>query len=215
MAVATATIEEYLEAIYTMASEGDAPIGARLAERLGVSAIIIEDKIGAKRNSLFGTDVKQTQDTIKNFCNKISAGKRAQVTDDFMIIARIESLILKKGLADALKRAKAYIQAGADGIMIHSKEKEPKEILDFCKEYKKFKYRVPLVVVPSTYKQITEEQLTRAGVRIVIYANQLLRSAYPAMVKTAQLILKNGRAQEADKFCLPIKEILELIPTVE
>ncbi|OGZ33190.1 MAG: phosphoenolpyruvate mutase [Candidatus Portnoybacteria bacterium RBG_13_40_8] len=184
-------------------------------ERLGVSAVIIEDKIGAKRNSLFGTGVKQAQDTIKGFCNKISAGKRAQVTDDFMIIARIESLILKAGLKDALKRAKAYINAGADGIMIHSKEKDPKEILEFCKEYKKFKYKVPLVVVPSTYNQITEKELIKAGVRIVIYANQLLRSAYPAMVKTAKLILKHNRAHEADKFCLSIKEILELIPTIE
>lgn len=184
-------------------------------ERLGVSAVIIEDKIGAKRNSLFGTGVKQAQDTIKGFCNKISAGKRAQVTDDFMIIARIESLILKAGLTNALKRARAYINAGADGIMIHSKEKNPKEILEFCKEYKKFKYKVPLVVVPSTYSQITEKELIKAGVRIVIYANQLLRSAYPAMVKTAKLILKYSRAYEADKFCLPIKDILKLIPTIE
>lgn len=184
-------------------------------ERLGVSAVIIEDKIGAKRNSLFGTDVKQNQDTIEDFCDKISAGKRAQVTDDFMIIARIESLILKVGLKDALKRAKAYIGAGADGIMIHSKEKDPKEILDFCRKYKKIKYRVPLVVVPSTYNQITEEQLIKAGARIVIYANHLIRSAYPAMVKTAKSILKHHRSHEAGRFCLPIKEILELIPATE
>lgn len=184
-------------------------------ERLGVSAVIIEDKIGAKRNSLLGTDVKQSQDTIKNFCNKISTGKRAQVTDDFMVIARIESLILKKGLINALKRAKAYINAGADGIMIHSKEKNPKEILEFCKEYKKFEYRVALVVVPSTYSQITEKELSKAGVRIVIYANQLLRSAYPAMEKTAKMILKHNRAYEADKFCLSVKDILKLIPPIE
>lgn len=184
-------------------------------ERLGVSAVIIEDKIGAKRNSLFETDVKQTQDTIKGFCNKISAGKKAQVTDDFMIIARIESLILKAGLNDALKRAKAYIGAGADGLMIHSKEKNPREILGFCKKYKKLKYRVPLVVVPSTYNQITEEELIKAGVKIVIYANHLLRSAYPAMVKTAKSILKHHRSYEASKSCLPIKEILELIPVIE
>lgn len=181
-------------------------------ERLGVSSIIIEDKIGMKRNSLFGTDVAQTQDTIKNFCKKISAGKKAQVTEDFMIIARIESLILKKGLKDALKRAKAYIKAGADGIMIHSKEKDPKEILDFCKEYKKFENRVPLVAVPTTYSIVTEEELMKAGVNIVIYANHLLRSAYPAMVKAANSILKNHRCYEADKLCLPINEILTLIP---
>lgn len=181
-------------------------------ERLGVSAIIIEDKIGPKRNSLFGTEVEQQQDSIENFCSKISAGKKAQVTEDFMIIARIESLILKRGLDDAIKRANAYIEAGADGIMIHSKEKEPKEILDFCKEYKKLKNRVSLVVVPSTYNTITEEELQSAGVNIVIYANQLLRSAYPSMVQAAELILKNHRAYEADKTCMPIKEILNLIP---
>jgi len=181
-------------------------------ERLGVSAVIIEDKIGAKRNSLFGTDVKQTQDTIKSFSQKISAGKRAQATDEFMIIARIESLILKRGVDDAVKRAVAYIKAGADGIMIHSKDKNPREILEFCERYKKFKYRVPLVAVPTTYNKITEERLRRAGVRVVIYANHLLRSSYPAMVKTAELILKHHRAYEASKLCLPIKDILRLIP---
>jgi phosphoenolpyruvate phosphomutase len=181
-------------------------------ERLGVSAVIIEDKIGPKRNSLFGTEVEQQQDTIENFSQKISAGKKAQVKDDFMIIARIESLILKKGLKDALKRAKAYTGAGADGIMIHSKEKEPKEILDFCGEYNKFEDKVPLIVVPSTYNAITEEELIKAGVKVVIYANHLLRSAYPAMVKTAESILKNHRSKEADELCLPIKEVLTLIP---
>ena len=181
-------------------------------ERLGVSAVIIEDKIGPKRNSLFGTEVEQQQDLIENFCSKISEGKKSQVTDEFMIIARIESLILKRGLGDAIKRAFAYIEAGADGIMIHSKEKDPKEILDFCKEYRKLKNKGTLVVVPSTYNTITEEELQEAGVNIVIYANQLLRSAYPSMVQAAELILKNHRAYEADKICMPIKDILHLIP---
>ena len=182
-------------------------------ERVGVSAVIIEDKVGPKRNSLFGTDVKQTQDSIDNFAAKINAGKKAQITPHFMIIARIESLILKQGQTDALTRAKAYIKAGADAIMIHSKEKEPTEILDFCKEFTKFEERVPIVVVPSTYCQITEGELIKAGIKIVIYANHLLRSAYPNMVATARSILQNGRAKEAsDKYCMPIKEILELIP---
>ena len=181
-------------------------------ERIGVSAVIIEDKTGLKKNSLFGTDVDQTQDSIENFCKKISAGKKAQVTEDFMIIARIESLILKKGIDDAVKRAKAYIDAGVDGIMIHSKEKSPKEVLEFCRQYRKFGKKVPLVAVPTTYNEITEEELVKAGVNIVIYANHLLRSAYPSMVKTAELILKNHRAQEADRLCMPIKDILELIP---
>lgn len=183
----------------------------RTLEREGVSAVIIEDKVGLKKNSLFGTDVKQTQDSIENFSKKINQGKKAQVTDDFMIIARIESLILEAGMNDALKRAKAYIEAGADGIMIHSKHKTPDEILEFCGEYKKFENRVPLVVVPSTYSVITETELRKAGVRIVIYANQLLRSSYPAMLKTAETILENERALECEQVCMPIKKILTLI----
>jgi len=184
----------------------------RSLERLGISAIIIEDKIGLKKNSLFGMDVEQQQDDIDHFCYKIKQGKKSQVTEDFMIISRIESLILKKGIEDALKRARAYIEAGTDGIMIHSKEKDPTEIFTFCEEFKKLPKRVPLVVVPSTYNSVTEPQLQKYGVNIVIYANQLLRSAYPAMVKTAQTILENERALEADQYCMPIKEILTLIP---
>jgi len=182
-------------------------------ERLGVSAIIIEDKVGLKKNSLFGTEVKQEQDSIENFCHKIREGKKSQVTDDFMIIARVESLILKAGVEDALKRAKAYIDAGADGIMIHSKEKKADEIFDFCKEYSKFEKKVSLIVVPSTYSHITETELKEAGVNIIIYANHLLRSAYPAMKKTAESILKHERCHEASQeYCMPIKEILTLIP---
>lgn len=182
----------------------------RTLERLGVSAVIIEDKIGLKKNSLFGVDGGQLQDTIENFSAKIKAGKHAQVTEDFMIIARIESLILKNGMEDALERARAYIDAGTDGIMIHSKEKSPDEILEFCRQYASFKRSVPLVVVPTTYSSITEAELAEAGVRIVIYANHMLRSAYPSMMKTAQLILQSERALEADDLCMPIKEILEL-----
>ncbi len=184
----------------------------RTLEREGISAVIIEDKVGAKRNSLFGTEVKQIQDTIENFCEKIRAGKEALVTDDFMIIARIESLILKAGMDDAIKRAEAYIKAGADAIMIHSKEKKADEILEFCRRYKKIVNNVPLVVVPSTYSHITEEELEKEGVRIVIYANQLLRSSYPVMKKVAESILEHSRARECDEMCISIKEILTLIP---
>ena len=182
-------------------------------ERLGVSAIIIEDKVGSKRNSLFGTDVEQHQDSIENFSKKIHEGKKSLVTDDFMIIARVESLILKLGLDDALNRSKAYIEAGADGIMIHSKEKDCKEIIAFCNKYNTFVRRVPLVVVPSTYAHMKEDDLQKLGINVVIYANHLIRSAYPAMVKTAENILEDGRSKEAsDNFCMPIKEILTLIP---
>ncbi|MCP5053842.1 MAG: phosphoenolpyruvate mutase [bacterium] len=184
----------------------------RTLEREGVSAVIIEDKVGLKKNSLFGTEVPQTQDSVENFSKKISHGKQAQVTDDFMIIARIESLILKAGMTDALERAKAYIAAGADCIMIHSKEKDPGEILEFCRHYREFEQKVPLVAVPSTYSSITEDQLRDCGVRIVIYANHLLRSAYPAMVKTARNILEHQRARECESDCMPVKEILTLIP---
>jgi phosphoenolpyruvate phosphomutase len=184
-------------------------------ERLGISAVIIEDKVGLKKNSLFGTDVVQHQDTIEDFCHKITAGKNAQVTEDFMIIARIESLILKQGIDDALKRAKAYINAGADCIMIHSKEKSPDEVLCFCKEYNKFDDRKPLVVVPTTYNIITERGLSEAGANMVIYANQLLRSAYPAMLQTAKSILEFGRSYEIEDKLMPISEIINLIPPME
>ncbi len=184
----------------------------RTLERLGVSAVIIEDKKGLKKNSLFGTDVVQIQDNIEDFAQKVSAGKSAQVTDDFMIIARIESLILKAGMDDALARAQAYIATGADGIMIHSKRPTADEVLTFCKEYEKFDERVPLVVVPSTYSQTTEDELAEAGVRVVIYANQLLRSAYPAMVEVAKSILLHSRAAEAEEHCMFIKDIINLIP---
>jgi phosphoenolpyruvate mutase len=183
-------------------------------ERHGVSAVIIEDKVGPKRNSLLGTDVEQIQDDADAFSEKILTGKRAQVTEDFMVIARIESLILRKGMDDALLRARSYIHAGADGIMIHSKQKHPAEILEFCAEYRKMDLRVPLVVVPSTYCGITEEELADAGVSIVIYANHLLRSAYPAMVSTAESILRHHRCLEASRQCLPIGDILTLIPGV-
>lgn len=181
-------------------------------ERLGVSAIVIEDKIGLKKNSLFGTEVPQIQDSIEKFSNKISTAKKAQVTNDFMIIARIESLILKRGMGDAIKRAKAYIKAGADGIMIHSKEKSPSEILEFCRAYNKFTTKVPLMAVPTNYNKIYEKELIKNGVNIIVYANHLLRSAYPAMVSTAESILKNERSYEADLNLMPIKEIITLIP---
>jgi len=184
----------------------------RTLERLGVSAIIIEDKVGLKKNSLFGTEIPQEQDTIEGFCEKIRAGKRAQVNEDFMIISRIESLILKQGQKDALKRAKAYIDAGVDAVMIHSKDSSPNEILEFCKEYQKFERRVPLVAVPSSYDTIYEDELADAGVNVVIYANQLLRSSYPAMLDTAKKILTHKRSYEARENMMSIKEILTLIP---
>jgi len=179
-------------------------------ERSGVSAIIIEDKIGLKKNSLFDAP-DQSQDSIEGFCNKISAGRKAVISKDFSIIARIESLIFKKGMDDALTRAREYIAAGADGIMIHSNQKSPDEILEFCDKYTQFA-NVPLVVVPSTYNTVTEDELAKRGAKVVIYANQLIRSAFPAMMKTAETILAHGRAFEADEMCMPIKEILTLIP---
>jgi phosphoenolpyruvate mutase len=184
----------------------------RTLERLGVSAAIIEDKTGLKKNSLFGTDVSQTQDSIENFSHKIRMGKKAQATDDFMIIARIESLILDKGLDDAFTRAKAYIEAGADAIMIHSRKKDPTEIFEFCKRYNTIPNRKPLVAVPSSYNIVTEEDLIQHGVNIVIYANHLLRSAYPAMQETAKSILTHHRSKESEDKMLSINEILELIP---
>ena len=184
----------------------------RTLERLGVSAVIIEDKTGIKRNSLFGGVAPQMQETSEKFCEKIRAGKYAQVTDDFMIIARIESFIAKAGLTDALLRAQAYIKAGADGIMIHSKENNTEEIFAFCRNYNTFSQKVPLVAVPSMYSAVTERELADVGIKVVIYANHLLRSAYPAMVNTAKAILQHERSYEAEYACMPIHEILNIIP---
>lgn len=183
----------------------------RTLERMGVSAVIIEDKTGLKKNSLFGTEVEQTQDSIENFTEKIRAGKQALRTEEFMIIARIESLILERGMEDALKRAAAYVDAGADGIMIHSRKKSPDEILEFCRLFRQSNKSTPLVVVPTSFNTITEEELASAGVNIVIYANQLTRSAFPAMQETAIEILKNHRAYEVDSKLMPFKDIIRLI----
>ena len=184
----------------------------RTMERVGVSAVIIEDKTGLKKNSLFGTEVVQTQDSIENFCAKISAGKRALKTKDFMLIARIESLILERGMEDALNRAFSFVKAGADGIMIHSRKSDPTEIFTFCEEFRKQDSQTPLVVVPTSFNSVTEEEFAERGVNIVIYANQLTRSSIPAMEKVAKTILATHRAKEADDMCMPIKEILQLIP---
>lgn len=184
----------------------------RTLERNGVSAVIIEDKVGLKKNSLFGTDVQQQLAEIPEFSEKISAGKKAQVTKDFMIIARLESLIAGFPVSDALTRASAYVKAGADGVMIHSKEKSGDDIREFCCEFRKEYKHVPIVLVPTTYNQFTENQLRDWGANIVIYANHMLRASYPAMLTVARSILEHERSLEADAQCMPIKQILELIP---
>ncbi len=189
------------------------PFMVRTLERLGISAVIIEDKVGLKQNSLFGTEAKQTQDTIEGFCDKIRIGKAAQVTQDFMIIARVESLIAGKSVEDALERASAYVAAGADGIMIHSRNKDGEDIKEFCLRFREKDTHTPIVVVPTTFNHITEDEFAEWSVNIVIYANHLLRSAYPAMVHCAESILEHGRCKEAsEEYCMPIKEILTLIP---
>lgn len=185
----------------------------RTLERLGISAVIIEDKVGLKQNSLFGTDAVQTQDTIEGFCNKIKAGKNAQITRDFMIISRCESLIAGKPVEDALERCHAYVAAGADGVMIHSKNKSGDDIREFCQCFREKDVHTPIVAVPTTYNQFTEEELSAWGINVVIYANHMLRAAYPAMVKCAERILETSRSLEAsDEYCMPIKQILNLIP---
>jgi len=183
----------------------------RTLERMGVSAVIIEDKTGLKKNSLFGTEVEQTQDSVEHFSEKIRAGKRAQKTKEFMVIARIESLILERGMEDALTRAFAYVEAGADGIMIHSRKKTADEIIEFCDKFRAKYSDIPIVVVPTSYNYITEAELAAHGVNIVIYANQLTRSAFPAMENTAKEILKNHRALEVDSKLMPFKDIITLI----
>ena len=184
----------------------------RSLERMGVSMVIIEDKTGLKKNSLFGTEVKQTQDTIENFCQKIKAGKRAQKTKEFMICARIESLILEQGMEDALKRAFAFTAAGADAIMIHSRKKDPAEIFEFVEKFRKENKVTPIVVVPTSFNTVTEDEFKQRGVNVVIYANQLTRTGFPAMQDAARTILENHRAKECDDKCMSIKEIITLIP---
>jgi phosphoenolpyruvate mutase len=184
----------------------------RTMERMGVSAVIIEDKTGLKKNSLFGTDVEQTQDSIENFSAKLKAGRAALKSNDFLLIARIESLILDKGMEDALERAFAFTKAGAHGIMIHSRKKDPSEIFEFCDKFRAVDKTSPLVVVPTSFNSVTEEEFAARGVNVVIYANQFTRSGFPAMKHVAETILSTHRAKEADDLCMSIKEILTLIP---
>ena len=181
-------------------------------ERMGVSMVIIEDKTGLKKNSLFGAEVKQTQDSIENFCAKIAAGKRAQKTSDFMICARIESLILEQGMDDALTRAFAFVKAGADAIMIHSRKKDPAEIFEFVEKFRAQDTLTPIVVVPTSFNTVTEQEFKDRGVNVVIYANQLTRTGFPAMQNAARTILEHHRAKECDDMCMSIKDIITLIP---
>ena len=184
----------------------------RSLERLGVSMIIIEDKTGLKKNSLFGTEVKQTQDSIENFSEKIKVGKRAQKSKDFMICARIESLILEQGMEDALTRAFAFVDAGSDAIMIHSRKKDPSEICEFIEKFRQSDKSTPIVLVPTSFNEVTEDEWKERGANIIIYANQLTRTSFPAMQNAAELILKNHRAKECDDICMPFKDIIRLIP---
>ena len=184
----------------------------RTLERMGVSMVIIEDKTGLKKNSLFGTEVVQTQDSIEHFCEKIAAGKQAQKTRDFMICARIESLILEQGMEDALERAFAFANAGADAIMIHSRRKDPAEIFEFVEKFRAQDAATPIVVVPTSFNTVTEEEFKARGVNVVIYANQLTRTGFPAMQNAARTILEHHRAKECDDMCMSIKDIINLIP---
>ena len=181
-------------------------------ERVGVSAVIIEDKVGLKRNSLLGNEVEQHQDSIEHFCEKIREGKRAVASSSFMLIARIESLILEKGVEDALERAKAYVEAGADGIMIHSRAKTPDEIFEFVDRFRETDSETAIVVVPTTYSEVTEDELQAHKINVVIYANHMLRAAFPAMKKVVTSVLENERCYEASQDCMSIKEILTLVP---
>jgi phosphoenolpyruvate phosphomutase len=184
----------------------------RTLERMGVSMVIIEDKTGLKKNSLFGTEVQQTQAAIPDFCEKIRAGKKAQKTKDFMICARIESLILEQGMEDALERAFAFAGAGADAIMIHSRKKDPAEIFEFVEKFRAQDPTTPIVVVPTSFNMVTEEEFKARGVNVVIYANQLTRTGFPAMQNAAKMILEHHRAKECDDICMPFKDIIRLIP---
>ena len=184
----------------------------RSLERTGVSACVIEDKTGLKKNSLLGIDVLQTQEDITTFCDKITAGKKAQITEEFMVIARVESLILEKGMDDALNRAFAYTEAGADAIMIHSRQKDPAEILEFMQKFRQRDAATPLVLVPTSFNHVTATELSNHGANVIIYANHLLRSSFVAMQNVAQGILRDDKTQNIEPQCMKIDEILSLIP---
>jgi phosphoenolpyruvate phosphomutase / 2-hydroxyethylphosphonate cytidylyltransferase len=187
-------------------------LNVRSMERLGISAVIVEDKTGLKKNSLFGNEVEQSQEDVESFCEKIRLGRAARVTDEFMVIARVESLILDKGMQDAVLRARAYVNAGVDAIMIHSRKKDPDEVFEFARIFRGDFADVPLVCVPTSYNKCTEDVLAAHGFNVVIYANHLLRAAYPAMQRVAHDILRNGRSAEVDAQLMSISQILELIP---
>ena len=182
----------------------------RTLERVGISAVVIEDKVGLKRNSLFKNQVGVKQDSIENFCKKLKKAKEAKISDDLFIIARIESFILGKDLKDAMRRAEAYSQAGADAILIHSKEKYPNQIFSFSKKFSKSKFFKPMIAVPSTYSKTYERELIDNGFKIVIYANHFLRALHPAILDVAKMILKNQRSFEAEKKISSINEVINL-----
>jgi phosphoenolpyruvate mutase len=180
-------------------------------EKIGVSALVLEDKKGLKINSLFQDQSKSFQESIIEFSKKIKVAVNSRISKDFMIIARIESLILGKSIKDALYRAEKYSAAGADAIVIHSKEKTPKEIFEFAKLFKKSKFYKPMIAIPSTYSKTYEKELIKHDFKIVIYANHLLRASYKAMHETAKKILINKRTFEIEKNITPINEIISLI----
>lgn len=188
------------------------PFTVRSLERLGVSALVIEDKEGLKRNSLFGTDANQIQADPHEFGQKIFAAKKSQITEDFMVVARTESLVLKQGLEDALSRARIYVESGADAILIHSKSDEPTEVMEFSRTFSEEFPAVPIIAVPTMFNRATDEELAASGVRVLIYANHMLRAAYPNMRAVAESILIHGRTFEAEEFLEPISSILTLIP---
>jgi len=178
--------------------------------RLGVSGIIIEDKMFPKRNSL-DKDAKQILEDPEVFSQKIQRGQEVKLGEDFFIIARIESLIAGRSLNDAVSRARQYIIAGADGIMIHSKKDTPNDILSFASEYEKIcielKRRPILVCVPTTYNLITDKELHDHGFNVIIHANQMLRAAHKSMKKVSEVMLRNDRGFEAEALCSPVSEV--------
>ena len=172
-------------------------------ESNGISAIVIRDQIARKNDEVYDE---------KDFCNMIKEGKKAQITQDFMIIARIEEMLYGKNVDDAVKKAISCVMSGADAILIESNDSKGNNIKEFCEKFRKEYPNTPIAVIPSNFKELTEKEMAEWGVNIIIYENQMLRASYPAMKKCAETILKNQRSLEANNLCMPIKEILTLIP---
>ena len=215
------TMTQYLDAAENMDAAGSIPVVAdcdtgfggplnvghlvRRYEKRGIAAICIEDKQFPKMNSF--ADVAHPLVPTADFVEKISAGKAAQVDPDFVFIARTEAFIAGLGLGEAMDRAHAYADAGADAILVHSRADRPDQVLEFAAEWTD---DVPLVAVPTTYHGVSEQGLFRAGYRMVIYANHIIRAQVKAVSEMLEVLKRSGCAGAVEPDIVPMDTLFEL-----